>query len=239
MAYAYDLTGPVGAKTLGLIVLKSDETIEQDFRRLFPSPGVALYITRVPNAPEATRETLAQMEGDLPGAAALFPEAVQFDAVGYGCTSGTSVIGAARIAQLVRGGCTTQHVSEPVGGLVAACRARGIRRLAFLSPYVEPVSRTLRDVLAREGIETPVFGSFDEEREAAVARIDGASILAAAVDLAGGAAVDGVFLSCTNLRTLDVIPALGAELGMPVLSSNLVLAWHLAQLSGAPTLAAV
>jgi len=239
MAYAYDLTGPIGAKTLGLIVLKSDETIEQDFRRLFPSPDVALYTTRVTSAPEVTRETLAQMEGDLPGAAALLPESVSFDAVGYGCTSGTSVIGAARIAELVRGGCSTQHVSEPVSGLVAACRARDIRRLAFLSPYIEPVSRTLREVLAREGIETPVFGSFDEERESAVARIDGSSIHSAAVDLARGAGVDGVFLSCTNLRTLDLILPLRGELGMPVLSSNLVLAWHLAQLSGAPTLAEV
>ena len=234
MAYNYDLVARAYETTLGLVALQSDETIEQDFRRLFPSPNVAIYVTRVPSAPEVTRATLAQMEGDLPGAAALFPPSVQFDAVGYGCTSGTSVIGADRIAQLVQGACHTNTVSEPVSALVAACRVKNITRLAFLSPYIEPVSRTLRNVLASHDIATPIFGSFDESREAAVARIDAPSIAAAARDLAAQGDIDGIFLSCTNLRTLDVIPELRAELGMPVLSSNLVLAWHLAQLSGAP-----
>jgi maleate isomerase len=48
--------------------------------------------------------------------------------------------------------------------------------------------------------------------------------------------VDGLFLSCTNLRTLDVIAPLEEKLKMPVLSSNLVLAWHLSQIAGQPFL---
>ncbi|WP_102109032.1 maleate cis-trans isomerase family protein [Oceaniglobus roseus] len=239
MAYPYDLIGPHGDRTLGLIVLKSDETIEPDFRRLFPSPKTALYVSRVESAPEVTRDTLAMMEDDLPAAAGLMPESVQFHAVGYGCTSGTSVIGAARIAELVSAGCRTEAVTEPVSGLVAACRAKGITRLAFLSPYIEPVSRRLRTVLSDQGIATPVFGSFDEAREAAVARISPDAVRNAAQDLAGQGEVDGIFMSCTNLRTLDVIPGLKEELGMPVLSSNLVLAWHMAQLTGAETAAAI
>ena len=58
--------------------------------------------------------------------------------------------------------------------------------------------------------------------------------MAAAKTLAQEAVVDGIFLSCTNLRTMDLICPLEAELGMPVLSSNLVLAWHLTQLSCNP-----
>ena len=41
--------------------------------------------------------------------------------------------------------------------------------------------------------------------------------------------IDGLFLSCTNLRTLDVIAKLETETGLPVLSSNQVLAWDLAR----------
>jgi maleate isomerase len=47
-------------------------------------------------------------------------------------------------------------------------------------------------------------------------------------DLARAAHIDGadaVFLSCTNLPTYDVLPSLEAELGMPVLSANLVTMW--------------
>ena len=46
--------------------------------------------------------------------------------------------------------------------------------------------------------------------------------LARALPLAGA---DAVFLACTNLPTYDVIPSLEAELGLPVLSANLVTMW--------------
>ena len=63
-----------------------------------------------------------------------------------------------------------------------------------------------------------------------MARIDPASIRAAALSVGAGA--DAVFLSCTNLRTLDIIEDLETDLGKPVLSSNQVLAWHMAKLAG-------
>jgi len=42
-----------------------------------------------------------------------------------------------------------------------------------------------------------------------------------------------VFLSCTNLPTYDVVPALEAELGIPVLSANLVTMWAALRVLGA------
>ncbi|PJE33778.1 Asp/Glu racemase, partial [Pseudooceanicola lipolyticus] len=134
-------------------------------------------------------------------------------------------------AQLRRGA-KTRAVTEPVSALVAACATLGLTRLAILSPYVAAVSERLRAVLAGQGIETPVFGSFEESEEARVARFAPESIHAAAVDLVRTGGVDGLFLSCTNLDTLDIIAPLEAETGLPVLSSNLVLAWHLGRLAG-------
>jgi len=168
----------------------------------------------------------------LPQAAALFPRRVQFDAIGYGCTSGTAQIGADKITELVRAGAQAGHVTQPVSALLAACTALGLRRLAILSPYIAEVSAQLRHVLGEAGIETPVFGSFEEAREDRVARIDQASVFDAALHLAARSDVDGVFLSCTNLRSLDIIAPLEAELGCPVLSSNQVLCWHMARLAG-------
>lgn len=230
MRFDFTTVDPYDAR-LGLIVLQSDETIEDEIGRLRPD-RVALYHSRVPSEPEVTTDTLAQMEQDLPAAAGQLPRPVRFDVVGYGCTSGTSVIGAQRIAELVSAGCDTARVTEPISALVAACGHLGLSRLAFLSPYVETVSDTLRGALAGQGVETPVFGSFDEAEETRVARIDGASIHAAARTLAGQGGVDGVFLSCTNLRTFDLIPAMEAEIGLPVLSSNQVLGWHMLRLAG-------
>ena len=220
------------APQIGLIVLQADETIESDFRRLIPLE-VDVLVSRVPSGTEVTAETLTAMEARLTAAAARFPVSARFTAVGYACTSGTAQIGAAEVARRIHDGTVTQAVTEPVTALIAACRTLGLVRLALLSPYVEPVSQRLRETLAAAGIETPAFGSFDVAEEARVARIDGPSILRATETVAAREKVDAVFLSCTNLRTLDAIPLLQERLGLPVLSSNLVLAWHLMHLAGA------
>ncbi len=228
--YTYSMRPPDGP-ILGLVALQSDQTIEGDLRRMLPLQ-TELYVSRVPSGAEVTSDSLAEMEGHLAKAASLLPPQVTYDVVGYGCTSGTAQIGAAEIAKHVRAGTHTRAVTEPVSALVAACAALNLRKIAILSPYVAEVSDNLRRVLADAGVHTPVFGSFDEAEEACVVRIDSASVYAAAVDLMQDADVDGLFLSCTNLRTLAVIKPLEQVLGLPVLSSNLVMGWHLARLAG-------
>ena len=220
-------------KTLGLVVLQSDETIEQDFRQALP-PHVALHVTRVPSGLEVSQDSLQAMARTLPAAAGLLPRGLAFDAVGYGCTSGTAQIGAAKIAELVRDGVDTAHVTEPVSALIAACRAMGITRLAMLSPYVADVSARLRAVLQEAGISTPVFGSFEEAEEQKVVRIDAQSVIRAATKLARSGGVDAVFLSCTNLRTFAAIDPLETATGLPVLSSNQVLIWDMLRRADVP-----
>lgn len=230
MRIAYDLTDDT-RPTIGLIVLQADERIEQDFRRLIPLSS-NLHVSRVPSGAEVTPETLSRMETDLPHAAALLPASIHFDAIGYACTSGAAQIGPARVADLVRSRARVKTVSDPVSALIAACSALGLKRLGLLSPYIETVSERLRQVLSGHGISTPVFGSFDQADEATVARISAKSLTDGVIRLAQRGGIDGVFMSCTNLDTLDILAPLEAETGMPVLSSNLVLAWHLNQLSG-------
>lgn len=217
---------------IGIIVLQSDETIERDLMAMRGDADV--FVSRVPSGQEVTAETLESMAGHITASASLFPQTISFDAVGYGCTSGTAQIGVSEIERLVKFGTQTKTVSQPVSALVAACEHLGLKRIAFLSPYIEGVSANLRQVLQDNGVETPAFGTFGEAEELKVVRISGASVMEAATALVRDSKVDGIFLSCTNLRTLDLIMPLEAALDMPVLSSNLVLAWHLAQLSGNP-----
>ena len=218
--------------TLGLIVLQSDETIEPEFRRMVDAPGTALYTTRIPSDAEVTAETLARMEADLPRAASLLPPSLDFDVIGYGCTSGATVIGPDKVAGLVRSARTTHAVTDPLTALTAAAQALGVTRLAFISPYVAEVSAALREALIARGLSIPRFASFEIAEEARVARISPASVADAAREIGAADEAEAVFLSCTNLRTLDVIGEVEAALGKPVLSSNLVLAWHMRRLAG-------
>ena len=213
--------------TIGMIVLQTDVTIEREISLWLPPNEFNVLVSRVPNGVEVTEETLGAMADHITHSASLFPEDTRFDAVAYCCTSGTSVIGAEKVANLVKAGCETGMVTNPVTALVAACEKRGIKKLAFLSPYIESVSSHLRDVVAAEGIQSPVFGSFNEGEDSKVAWIDPASIKHAALTLAEQGGIDGLFMSCTNLKTYGLIEELEQELSMPVLSSNFVLAEHL------------
>ena len=231
----YRLTGPAGTRgTLGLIVLQVDETIEQDFRRMFPARDVALHVSRIPSGAELTRDTIARMEADLPRAAALLPPGAAFDVVGYGCTSGTTLIGADRVDEAVRGATRTDAVTDPLTAAHAALAALGVRALALVSPYIPSVAEPVCTAFRASGMRITATASFGEEREAHVARVDPASTRAAALSVGRQPGTEAVFLSCTNLRTLDIIDDLERELGCPVLSSNQVLGWHMARLSGAP-----
>lgn len=213
----------------GLIVLQADETIEWDMRRLMPDTARVL-VSRVPSGTHVTPESLVAMETELQRAACLFPAGVSLSAIGYGCTSGTAQIGANRVAQAIKSVTDTPHVTEPVSAVIAACGELGVSRVGLLSPYIESVSDRLCETLSAAGITVAAFGSFNQDEERTVARISPSSIHAAAVGLAKQEDMDALFISCTNLRTLDVIDRIAADTGIPVLTSNQVLAWNMLRL---------
>lgn len=220
-------------KQIALIVLQADESLEPEMRRLLPAPTEVL-ISRVPSGEHVLPETLAAMDGALSEAASRFPKGARFAAAGYGCTSATAQIGADKVASQIASGLGAPGiaVSDPITACLAACEALGISKLALVSPYVEEVSAQLIRVFAAGGLSVTCFGSFNISEEASVARISQGAVLKAAREIGASEAAQAVFLSCTNLRTFDVIEEAEAVLGKPVISSNQVLAWHLAKLAG-------
>ena len=228
----FDLIPDIGsAATLGLVVLQSDETLEQDFRRIFTARDVAIYVNRIPAAEELSANSIAAMEAELSRGASLLPRAATFNAVAYGCTSGTTLIGAEAVASMLRRGVETPVVTDPLTAALVALKHLKASNVGLVTPYIESIAAPLRDAFEIAGHNVTSAVTFGEAEEAKVARIGPDAIRTAARAVAKDAGA--IFLSCTNLRTLDVIDDLEAELGIPVLSSNQVLAWHMAQTTGA------
>ncbi len=228
--YTLDADDPQSSP-LGLIVLQVDETIEPEFSSYFSDRKNPLFITRIPSGIEVTPESLAEMEEALPAAAGLLPSARPFRVVGYGCTSASSIIGSQRVADLVRHACNTEHVTNPLCAATACAKDLGVSKFALLSPYIEEVNAPLRAAFRENGITMDVFGTFGQAEEAKVARISVQSVVEAATELGSDPSVEAVFLSCTNLRTLEAIPEICQRIGKPVLSSNQSLAWHMRRLN--------
>ena len=90
----------------------------------------------------------------------------------------------------------------------------------------------MRCDLEASGLQIGAFGSFEQREEQVVARIDDTSVRQAIIEVGGAVDCDAVFVSCTNLRTLETIAEVEAALDKPVMASNLALAWHMLRLAG-------
>ncbi|SHJ10019.1 maleate isomerase [Shimia gijangensis] len=233
MKLEFDTDAGIGTRaTLGVVVLETDETLEPEIARMADLPDVALYHTRIPMVNEIRPETLARMEADLPASVKMLPGALDFDVIGYGCTSASTVIGSERVARAIQTVFPNAQVTDPLAALIAAGKHLGVNRLGFITPYVPDVSARMRQKLENAGFEITAFGSFEEGDDRVVARITEDAILAAAETVANAAPCDAIVISCTNLRCLRVIPEIESRTGVAALSSNQALGWHMLRLSG-------
>lgn len=220
----YDLDNGMGTR-IGLVVLSTDETLETEARSILAGRDVAAHHTRIFSDNEVTAENLVSMQERMAASASLLPDGL--DAVGYGCTSASALMG----PELVEGQVQLAHpgvpVTNPISAVVAGLRALGASRIAMVTPYSAQVIAPMRSFLESRGIEVVHNLSFGETDDRRVARITEGSTHAAVTEAAKAKGVQAIFTSCTNLRTFGVIAPLESELGLPVISSNQALLWHI------------
>ena len=216
---------------MGLIVLQVDETIEGEFREAFRTSKNQIFVTRIPSGLEVTAKTLSSMEDHISASAKLLPQSREFSVIGYGCTSASAIIGSEKISDLIKSGCSTREVTNPLLAATEYAKHLGVTKLALLSPYIEEVNTPLRKAFEINGLSTEAFGTFGEGQEEKVARISESSTIGAAITLGQDPSTEAVFISCTNLRTFNCLGKIANKIDKPVFSSNQSLAWHMKKLS--------
>jgi len=235
-AFPFTTDAGIGAKAnIGLIVLATDQTIEHEFGDVAHQSGLGLYHTRIFNDALITPETLRRMEERIPASVELLVPGIELDVIAYGCTSGAMVIGEERVAEQVRQVRPGVAVTDPVTAMRAAFEAMAVRRIGLLTPYLPEVNVALRARLVERGLDVPVMGSFHEGNDNKVARISPASVLDAIARIGACDECDGVFVSCTSLRLVEIVGEAEARIGKPVTSSNHALIWHALKLAGCST----
>jgi maleate isomerase len=207
------------------VVAPFDLALDRELWRWTPEP-VSLYVTRTPYVDTAVSVALAEELADLDAIAkACRDVSIPEPAVtAYLCTSASFVAGLdgeARLRETMRAGGAREAITTS-GAMLEALQAIGARRVAVGTPYDAELTGRLVDFLAQAGIATTGTGHLG--LGAGIWRVSADTVR----ELAHGLPLDGadaVFLACTNLPTYDVIEALEAELGLPVLSANLVTMW--------------
>lgn len=224
---------------LGMVILQSDQTLEFEAAQLIHGTGadsrIGLYHARIPNQSEINEDTLQEMALALPKTAALMPEEFGFDAIGYGCTSGATIIGEDEVDRLIKSAHPNAKTTNPITACKAALHALDLKSIALVTPYAVSVTQAMQDNLQAAGFAVTAVATFNQSDDFTVARIDAQSLYEAVMVMGGRDDCDGVFISCTSLRALPIIAKAEAELGKPVLSSNQVFIWHLMRLAGLST----
>ena len=207
------------------IVAPFDLALDRELWRWAPEP-VSLYITRTAHLDVPVSVGMAEALGDLDALAAASRDVATADpgVTAYLCTSASFVgglAGEARLREAMKHGGARRALTTS-GAMLEALEAIGARRVAVATPYDAALTDRLVDFLAEAGIETTGMGYLGMGED--IWRVDAGSVceLARAIPREGA---DALFLSCTNLPTYDVIPALEEEFGLPVLSANLVTLW--------------
>lgn len=216
---------------IGLIAPASDILIERDFWRMGLAAGADIFTTRIPLDMPLTPVTLARLADGIAGATRLLLPEATIDAVVFGCTSGSAVIGPENVARRVHEVNPTLKVTNPATAAVAALAHLGCNRLAFIAPYTPDVAETTANIFRGAGIELAdalCLGLATDE-DIAIPGPDHYLRALAGMDLTGA---DAIFLSCTTSRALDAIEIIEARTGLPVVTSNQAAFWHAMSLSG-------
>ncbi len=222
----------VGGACVGLIVLQTDEVVETEVRAWLPE-HITLYHTRITNKDNVTQETLLEMREQIPKVCALFPKHAPIEVVAYCCTSGATMIGESVVEQGVRQVFPNAKVTNPITAVKARLKNLHANNIGLLTPYIPSVTQAMAVHMSEHGFNIIASASFYEEHDYNVCRISSDSIVQAVEHVANQASCDAIFASCTNLRTLGILDDMSKTHGIPIISSNAALAWHIEQLSAA------
>ena len=213
-----------GRARLGILVPFTNTNLEPDMVLMRPA-GVSLHFARMGGYDADEIPDAQQMHGlgasDINEPLRLLMGA-RPDVILYGCTSATLTHGPdfdRALAERIKVDSDAATVTA-AGALANALAKVGARRIGFASPYIPAINDLAVDFLNRMGFETvlrsEVTDTLDNQGQGA---LDPDAVYELGLK-ADHSQADALVLSCTDMRSVEVIARLEAAVGKPVISSN-------------------
>jgi len=211
----------INRPSVGLIVLNTDFTFERDFARLFNNqkPNFDFYFNRIHFANPMTPKSLAAIEGDLTEVSSEILPNYDLDLVVFNCTSSSSILGDKAIELAINKSKPTAKVLTTSQAVVSNIKRKGLKKVSVLTPYSAEISALLVDYFQRNNLEIVSFRYMDMSDDRDVAMVSPNNIITAAKQAIVDEA-DALFISCTAMRSTEVISVIEKEIGKPVFTSN-------------------
>ncbi|MCC7486778.1 MAG: aspartate/glutamate racemase family protein [Burkholderiales bacterium] len=216
-------------RRIGVLAPPGNVAMERELPMYLPA-GVVINHNRLSRpTPEVTRESLTLMMASVDQAARDLAMAWPTpEVIVFGCTSGSFVSGpgteeeAASKITAITGirACTTSQA------VIMALRRLAAGRVLLVTPYIDDVNAREIAFLEHRDIAVEACRSFGCLDTRDIAKISSDEVRDFVLRHAGIArGCDAIFVSCTNLLTMDQIEPLEEKLGIPVVSSNQCTLW--------------
>ena len=217
---------------IGLIVPSSNTTMGPEFYRMTPE-GVSVHTARM-RFVEATPEALRKMADDALKAAEDLATA-EPDVMIYGCTTG-ALLGRASWERELVGTIrrdTGIKVITTAMAVIKALKSLKVGKVAVATPYTDKLNDLEEAFLRKHGIEAVSIRGLGIIRNIEIGEKSPQTAYRLAKEVFKPEA-NGIFISCTNFRTIEIIEKLERELGRSVVTSNQASMWSALRLIREP-----
>ncbi len=214
---------------IGVITLSTDFTIEQDFRKICHDLPIDIFFNRIPFINPLNHENYLKMAEHIPEVSEQILPGEKIDVIAYGCTSGTIAIGEEHISSQVQKSKPEAKVTTPITAALKAFKKLNLKNIAVLTPYPKDVNVTVFDYLSKNNLTVDSFNSFNLNYDSEIAQVSLVSLKASIANI-NLDNVDGLFVSCTALKIVDILDEVEKKFNTTVISSNQAIIWDCLQL---------
>ena len=219
-----------GLRRIGLLLPSSNTTQEIEYWRVMPL-GVSLHVARLPLR-NVEADSTVRIVADIETEARKLADA-DVDAIVLAATAPSSRRGIGYDQELIQR--ITSASGKPATtastAQIQAMAALGVRRIVIAAPWGDDVNRFTAAFIEASGYEVLAHRALGLVSNLDIGVLDPTTALdlGQAVDRADAQAV---MLACGNWLTLDIVDALEAAIGKPVLTTNQVSLWAVLRLAG-------
>lgn len=219
---------------IGVIIPATNATFEPECYRMAPE-GVSFHFSRMALS-ELSAEALQEM-GTFTREKGRELEAAGVDVIVFGCTSGSFAGGKGHDGKIIR------EIQEETGipalatstAVLKALKRLEIQRMAVASPYSEELNARLKNFFEAHGLNVTAIRGLGfvkktaqfplASRPVSLPNLQPPEVAYKLARFVNGPEAQGILISCTNFRTIDIIEKLETDLGKPVVTSVQATVW--------------
>jgi len=217
---------------IGLIYLASSWIMEPEFYLMSP-PGVITCTTRISLGDTVTEESLLALGDQAWRAAQLLSEA-PMDVIALGCTSGSFIGGNTYDIELTNKMEQASSIKCITTGrsVINALKALDIDKIALFTPYTDDISNKAISYLRENSIETVSHKGMGLIKDYDIDMVPLETVKKEVLSLNNLPDCNGIFISCTGLKTVPLIAELEQITGLPVITSVQATFWNCLKIAG-------